>query len=81
VKPRHAVALALVGWYLMVSPDWGTKDTPLSQWEIQGSYDTATECREAFEQRLNEEAAQLAADPTPAPGDNAALLEAVRPIL
>ena len=37
MRPRHAVALALVGWYLMVPPtgrDYprGNVDAPLTQW-------------------------------------------------
>jgi hypothetical protein len=54
MKLRHAAALALVGWYLMVPP--GTsKDAPdqpltfdgsapLSKWKIVGSYDSASGC-------------------------------------
>jgi hypothetical protein len=48
MKPRHAAALALVGWYLMVPPiSNGTPAiaAPLSRWEIQESYDTAVECQ------------------------------------
>ncbi|MGC2441973.1 hypothetical protein [Candidatus Binatus sp.] len=45
---RHAAALALVGWYLMmppVTPDGRVqKSAPLSTWEITSSYDTADDC-------------------------------------
>ncbi|HVA76756.1 MAG TPA: hypothetical protein VNF27_02630 [Candidatus Binataceae bacterium] len=51
MKFRHAAALALVGWYLMLAPRTSDKppityDTtaPLSKWKIVGSYDTAKEC-------------------------------------
>lgn len=57
MKPRHAAALALVGWYLMLPPlrvegpasDPNTPveaDTkaPLSQWTIVLGFDTAKEC-------------------------------------
>jgi hypothetical protein len=52
VKP-HAAALALVGWYLMMpvldphswEPIGGPR--PLSQWDNEGSYDTARECMQA----------------------------------
>ena len=45
---RHAAALALVGWYLMVPPTSnGTPAIadPLSRWEIKESYDTSVECQ------------------------------------
>jgi hypothetical protein len=39
---RHAAALALVGWYLMVPPTpWNPK---ISTWTIWNSYDTAAQC-------------------------------------
>ena len=48
MKPRHAAALALVGWYLMMPPMTCRPsiqiNTPLSHWEISSSYDTADEC-------------------------------------
>jgi len=45
---RHAAALALVGWYLLLPP-WVAYDTfdasaPLSKWQHSYSYDSATEC-------------------------------------
>jgi hypothetical protein len=49
MKPRHAAALALVGWYLM-SPLVDHKaekllyEAPLTYWEHEGSFDTAAEC-------------------------------------
>ncbi len=59
MKSRHAVALALVGWYLMIPPYptpsyWQQirglegcpdRNTPLSQWTIQGVFDTAEQCK------------------------------------
>jgi len=48
VKPRHAAALALVGWYLLTPPldqnrkfDWSA---PYSQWIHFASYDSAEKC-------------------------------------
>jgi hypothetical protein len=48
MKPRHAAALALVGWYLLTPPldqdgkvDWSA---PYSQWMHLASYDTAEKC-------------------------------------
>jgi hypothetical protein len=54
MKGYHAVALALVGWYLM-SPLVDLKsgaviyEAPLGYWHIQGSFDTATECKRGQE--------------------------------
>jgi hypothetical protein len=58
VKPRHAAALSLVGWYLMLPPladrayDLSQPrliegDAPLSEWIIKRAYDTAEECVKA----------------------------------
>jgi hypothetical protein len=45
---RHAAALALVGWYLMLPPwvKYNTFDAsePLSKWDHSASYDSAAEC-------------------------------------
>jgi len=46
MKPRHAAALALMGWYLLI-PTPGHYDAPLSYWGHYDSYDTAKECSEA----------------------------------
>ena len=48
-KLRHAAALALVGWYLMIPPDVPhtrkvNLDATLGKWSIFGSYDSADEC-------------------------------------
>jgi hypothetical protein len=53
VNLRHATALALVGWYLMlppgrrgekVAPDFSA---PLSEWSIYASFDSARDCEKA----------------------------------
>jgi hypothetical protein len=60
MKPRHAAALALVGWYLMMPPlmpppgrrvagqahmvQWTTA-APLRDWLIVDIHDSASECR------------------------------------
>jgi hypothetical protein len=51
MKLRHAVALALVGWYLMVPPfpKSGHRyepdpSVPLSQWSRRASFDSVAEC-------------------------------------
>jgi hypothetical protein len=55
MKPCHAAALALVGWYLMVPP-YGSyhkpplgrftvyTDAPLAEWTVDSGYDKADEC-------------------------------------
>src|ERR1700691_332662 len=49
MKPRHAAALALVGWYLMVPP-LSNRTGPiersgaLAKWEAWFAFDTAAEC-------------------------------------
>jgi hypothetical protein len=53
---RHAAALALVGWYLMVPfPDAPGKTpnfrAPLSQWNQMGAFDTAVACDKERESR------------------------------
>ena len=57
MKLRHAAALALTGWYLMIPPAIEehsnhrlyTKAAPLSQWQMLKSFDTAKECEGAVE--------------------------------
>jgi hypothetical protein len=49
MKLRHAVALTLVGWYLMVPPAGRTTTkaglaVPLSQWITVGAFDNAVKC-------------------------------------
>jgi hypothetical protein len=51
MKPRHAAALTLVGWYLIAPPlDGGGNvlmKTSLPQWQIIASYDSAYACQES----------------------------------
>jgi hypothetical protein len=60
MKPRHAAALALVGWYLMVAPQsksWWTgaesydDSAPLSRWTIESSFDSAARCETVIQAR------------------------------
>jgi hypothetical protein len=51
MNSRHAAALALVGWYLMVpplTPGGGPHEVlfhaPLSKWEVGEGHDTKAEC-------------------------------------
>jgi hypothetical protein len=49
MRLRHAAALALVGWYLMVPPfqrGGVNLDAPLRSWRLFGSYDTAKDCED-----------------------------------
>ncbi len=54
MNPRHAAALALVGWYLMMPPvstDGGKafvdSQTPIQQWQIRGSFGSTVDCEKA----------------------------------
>jgi hypothetical protein len=56
MKLRHAAALALVGWYLMVPPQTRTwwigperydDAAPLSRWTTERSFDKAEACEAA----------------------------------
>lgn len=48
MKPRHAAALALVGWYLMTPPISKSGDVfynaPLTSWEHQNVGSTLADC-------------------------------------
>ena len=62
MKTRHAAALALVGWYLLIPP-WAvmglvTKPIPdpdaaLSNWVHEGNFDSAGACDHALSQFLD----------------------------
>lgn len=49
MKPHHAAALALVGWYLMIPPSSTLPPgvaykEPLRNWKIVRGFDTADDC-------------------------------------
>jgi hypothetical protein len=46
VKICHAIALALVGWYLMTPPD-GKSSVSFDKWSHSASFDSAKECEAA----------------------------------
>ena len=53
MRPRHAAALALVVWYLMIPPVRGTPGeilghAPLSQWDFYDQYDSKAECENSI---------------------------------
>jgi len=54
MNPRHAAALALVGWYLMSPPMLSNgaenHSATLRKWDIIGSFDSAQQC-EAYRDR------------------------------
>jgi hypothetical protein len=58
MKPRHAAALALVGWYLMIPPHlhWNrqrvtfSSDAPLREWKVAQPFDEAWKCDERLMQ-------------------------------
>jgi hypothetical protein len=49
MKSRHAGALALVGWHLITpsanASEPGDTSGPLTQWSVEGTFDTAYECQ------------------------------------
>jgi hypothetical protein len=49
MKPRHAAALALVGWYLLIPPLVNAPykvdtEAPLTNWKVYQTFDTREEC-------------------------------------
>jgi hypothetical protein len=64
---RHAAALALIGWYLMIPPrtahDQQAFDdqAPIARWFVFSAHDAAHECEGA--KFLNREAHKQTADP------------------
>jgi hypothetical protein len=55
MKLRHAAALALVGWYLMLPPDYvrdGTltfrRNAPLAEWQRGWGFRSEAACKEAI---------------------------------
>ena len=58
MKPRHAAALALVGWYLMAPPSHqvaGQKElwtsAPLANWSMLGMFDSEADCKRGVHDR------------------------------
>jgi hypothetical protein len=61
MKPRHAAALALVAWYLMMPPPRAVGDhfetnfrAPLSKWTRLRRFESQSQCettREAYQQK------------------------------
>ena len=48
MKPRHAAAIAIIGWYLMMPPVGNGKvyvTAPLTMWQIVVSVATLKECK------------------------------------
>ena len=43
MRVHNAMALAAVGWYLMMPP-WGKLNAPLSEWVVYQSFDSAEVC-------------------------------------
>jgi hypothetical protein len=58
MNPRHAAALAIVGWYLMIPPN-KRDDAPLSEWTVSRSYDSAEACQSAQNKNRDQAAAKL----------------------
>jgi hypothetical protein len=63
---RHAAALTLVGWYLMMPPDSTVPHSvdstaPISRWSIITDFDSADTCKQALTelQKKNSDPAKL----------------------
>ena len=61
MKPRHAAALALVGWYLMVPPTRGPAPATeilyhasLSKWEVGQEEDSKVECQHDLKEYIGD---------------------------
>ena len=69
MNARHAAALALVGWYLMVPPPVPHSglpvdlDAPLSKWGLFSIHTSAAECEKGLVAFYKSAKAELAANP------------------
>ena len=72
MKPRHATALAIVAWYLMIPPigidNKVDPHAPLSQWRKGVHFDSEKECddslKDAIENPMTPDEYQAAAEAT-----------------
>lgn len=70
MKRRHATALALVGWYLMMPPDSPKiphsvdLKAPLSRWTVVVSFPTSEACEKALADIQNKERDPVELDTT-----------------
>jgi hypothetical protein len=69
MSPRHAAALALIGWYLMVPPPVVHNrlpvdlEAPLSDWRLFSTHDSAAECMQGLVAFYKAAKAELRANP------------------
>ena len=69
MKPRHAAALSLAGWYLMVPPPLlhanppVDLEAPLSKWSLFSMHDSAAECEKGLVAFYKLARAELTANP------------------
>jgi hypothetical protein len=75
VNPRHAAAVALVGWVLLVPPIAGVpfrvdRTAPPIEWRIDSAFDTAELC-EAARKRMSDSMAAKLKGQTIEPGRSA----------
>ena len=63
---RHAAALAVIGWYLMMPPPYWSKtnprNAPLRQWTVFGRYDRAQECSDERTKMIRVQSMALLSD-------------------
>jgi hypothetical protein len=66
MNPRHAAALVLCGWYLMMPPPYWSKTNPrtapLRQWTVFGRYDSARECSDERTKMIRVQSMALLSD-------------------
>ncbi|MFI5352510.1 MAG: hypothetical protein ACHQZS_06045 [Candidatus Binatales bacterium] len=56
MKLGHTAALALTGWYLITPRDMPSETkplSPLSQWEVRQTFDTAAQCERELIKQLD----------------------------
>ena len=68
MKVRHAAALALVGWYLMIPPMYKNNDepdtsAPLSEWDQWRAFDSADLCEQARDFKAKQMEKKFKVDP------------------
>jgi hypothetical protein len=69
MKPRHAAALVLLAWYLMVPPPLHhgnppvDLEAPLSKWRLFSMHDSAAECEKGLVAFYKLAKAELIANP------------------
>jgi hypothetical protein len=81
MKPQHAAALALCGWYLLAPPALPSplrphSAAPLSTWGLVESFDSAEACQRALSKKWDDEEERFQSEyPHPSEFEKFALAE------